>query len=135
MATLLHIMPHRKSAIMIKKVWPGWLKILDTLEFTADTVYYGGIFLKHHLEWLWQQCVHIPHQIIRDHIWNVCYVVVKNVQLLIYQVQNLISTVPMSVQQYVFVYINTFYSVTCMADSLSTEINSVNCLRRPPIQL
>ena len=41
-------MPHRKSAIMIKKVWPGWLKILATLEFTADTVYYGGIFLKHH---------------------------------------------------------------------------------------
>ena len=65
-------------------------------------------YLTQHLTWIWQQCVHIHHQNIRNHIGNVFFVVVHNVNIFIFQVQNEISTIPMLFQKYVFMCINKF---------------------------
>ena len=56
-----------------------------------------SIYSKHHMTWLWKQCVHIHNQNMHYHIGNLFCGVVHNFHVFIFKVQNLISTIPMSV--------------------------------------
>ena len=47
-----------------------------------------SICSKHHLTWMWQQCVHIHNQNMHYQVENVSCVVVHNVHVLIFQFQN-----------------------------------------------
>ena len=42
--SLLPIMSHKRSVMVITQRWTGLIPVLDSLGFTVNTVYYGGIF-------------------------------------------------------------------------------------------
>ena len=58
-----------------------------------------SIYSKQYMIWIWKKCVHINHQNMHYHIWNVFCVVVNNVHVFISQVQNNIITIHMSFQK------------------------------------
>ena len=64
-----------------------------------------SICSKQNMTWVWKKYVPIHHQIIHNHIGNVCLIVVQNVQVLIYQVHNQIITIKMLFLQYVLICI------------------------------
>ena len=88
-----------------------------------------SICFRTHLICQWQQFIHMYHQNIHYQIVNLFCIVVRNVQGLIFQVHNQISTINMLVPPYVFMCINTFQFALCMVDAISMKINSVHCLR------
>ena len=94
-----------------------------------------SIYSKHNLTWNWQICVYIHHQIMLYHIGNVCCIVVRNLHVLIFRVQNQISTIKMLSGKYVFMCINKWHIVLWMTDILLMKRYSVNCMRLIQIKL
>ena len=79
------------------------------------------ICFQQHMTLQWKQCVHINHQTMHYHIGNVFCVVVRNVHVCTFQVQNQISTIQKLAPQYDFISINTYYVVLCMEYALSMK--------------
>ena len=85
----------------------------------------GVIFIKHHMEWLCQHCVHINCPNLCLHNINVCFIVVHNVHVLIYQVSNNISITQTYVLQFILMFIKKSHAVWCITDAHQMEKMSI----------
>ena len=94
-----------------------------------------SIFFRQHLTLRWPKFVHIHHQTMYYHIGNVFFVVIRNVYVWIFQVQNQISKIQTLDPPYHSMSINTQHVILCMTDALSMKSNSVNFVRLLQIQL
>ena len=93
------------------------------------------ICFRQHLILRWQQCVNIHDQTIHCHIRIFFCLVVQNVHILIFRVNNNIGIIKMLAPPYGFMYINTLHVVLFITDTLSMKRNSVNCVRLIHIRL
>ena len=89
----------RKTEGLVK--WP--ISLLRYIKIVLCHIV--SIYSKQHLTLLWQQCMHIHNQNMHLPHWKCVFRCCENFHVLIFQVQNQISTIPMSVQQYVFMCI------------------------------
>ena len=74
------------------------------------------IYIKQHLIWKRQQCVHIYHHIMHYYTGNMCCVLVLTPHVLISQANNHISIIKAHVLRYVFMFITLLHGIQYMED-------------------
>ena len=88
------------------------------------------IYTKYYQTWPWQQSVFFHLINTCCQYGNVYYVVVTNVQVLSYMVKNLTGTKQTHLQEYVFIYIETYHNLHVMERFHTTKNNMFNMFHK-----